>query len=269
MRRLPLTDEQKDVVTSQAPLVFVESVPGSGKTTVAAKRFGILRYHQHANDPRGVVAVSFARSAVAELRRRTRRRWGGRTTSRPNGVMTMDALHRGVVEFLLRTGTIQWPGGIITPKLIDSWARQRGASRVSPTGPRNQRWELALNGTTVAIDYRAVESPCWGMQYAKRQDYVDSLTEGVCTHDEIRQLVGVALGRPDLRLAIDDYLSRSFAHLVVDEAFDLNGLDTLVVRRAIESGVGITLVGDPWQALYEWRGARPDMVHQLLADYSA
>lgn len=179
----------------------------------------------------------------------------------------MDALHRGVVEFLLRTAEIQWPGGIVTPKLIDSWARQRGASRVSPTGPRNQRWELALNGTTIAINYRAVDSPCWGMQYAKRQDYVDSLTEGVCTHDEIRQLVGLALGRPQLRGAIDDYLSRSLAHLVVDEAFDLNGLDTLLVRRAIESGVGITLVGDPWQALYEWRGARPDMVHQLLADH--
>lgn len=255
-------------MTSRAPLVFVESVPGSGKTTVAAERFGVLRHHQLAHDPRGVVAVSFARSAVAELRRRTRRRWGGRTTTRPNGVMTMDALHRGVVEFLLRTGKVLWPGGIVTPKLIDSWARQRGASRVSPTGPRNQRWELALNGTTVAIDYRAVEAPCWGMQYAKKQDYVDSLVEGVCTHDEIRQLVGAALGRPGLRSAIDGYLSRSLAHLVVDEAFDLNGLDTLVIRRAIESGVEVTLVGDPWQALYEWRGARPDMVNQLLADHS-
>ncbi len=55
--------------------------------------------------------------------------------------------------------------------------------------------------------------------------------------------------------------------MIIDEAFDLNGLDTLVVRRAIESGVGVTLVGDPWQALYEWRGAQPDMVHALLRDY--
>jgi DNA helicase II / ATP-dependent DNA helicase PcrA len=267
MRRLSLTDEQKDVATTPSPLVFVESVPGSGKTAVAAERLGVLRHTHLAQDPRGVVAVSFARSAVAELRRRTRRRWGDRTISRPNGVMTMDALHRGIVEFLLRTGTIRWPGGIVTPKLIDSWARQRGASQISPAGPRNQRWELALRGTTVVIDYRPVESPCWGMLFAKKEDYVESLIEGVCTHDEVRQLVGVALGRPDLRGAIDDYLHRSLAHLIVDEAFDLNGLDTLVVRRAIESGVGVTLVGDPWQALYEWRGARPDMVHRLLADY--
>lgn len=268
MRRPPPTDEQKRIATSPAPLVFVESVPGSGKTTVVAERFGVLRHHRLAADPRGVVAVSFARSAVSELRRRVKRRWGSRTTARPNAVMTMDGLHRGVVEFFLRTGAIHWPGEILAPKLIDSWARQKGASRVSPSGPRSQRWELALNGTTVAIQYRVVESPCWGMQYPKKQDYVDSLTQGVCTHDEIRQLVGLALGRPELRNAIDSYLTRSLAHLLVDESFDLNGLDSLLVRRAIESGVPVTLVGDPWQALYEWRGARPDMVHQLLADYS-
>jgi DNA helicase-2/ATP-dependent DNA helicase PcrA len=106
------------------------------------------------------------------------------------------------------------------------------------------------------------------MMYAKKTDFVESLTDGVCTHDEIRQIVGVALGHADLRSAIDEYLARSLVHLIVDEAFDLNGLDARLVRRVVESGVSVTLVGDPWQALYEWRGARPDMVHQLLHDYA-
>ena len=264
----PLTDDQKRVVASQAPLIFVESVPGSGKTTVAAERFGVLRHARQGVDPRGVIAVSFARSAVAELRGQIHAKWGSRTAARPNMVSTMDGLHRSVVEFLLRTERIHWPGGIVRPRLIDSWARQRGASRISVTGPRNQRWELALNGITLAVDYRPVDAPCWGMSYANRSHYTDSLREGVCTHDEIRQIVGLALGRPELRDTIGDYLSRSVAHVIVDEAFDLNGLDALFVRRAVESGVGVTLVGDPWQALYEWRGARPDMVYQLLQDYS-
>jgi DNA helicase-2/ATP-dependent DNA helicase PcrA len=268
MPRHRLTDEQKRVVASNASLIFVEAVPGSGKTTVAVERFGVLRHARYGADPRGVRAVSFARSAVAELRRRVHSRWGGRTATMPNNVSTMDGLYRDVVEFLLRTDRIRWPGGIVMPRLIDSWARQRGASRISVSGPRNQRWEFALNGITLAVAYRAVDSPCWGMLFAQKADYTDSLREGICTHDEVRQLVGLALGRPELRDAIGDYLSRSIAHLIVDEAFDLNGLDALLVRRAIESGVGVTLVGDPWQALYEWRGARPDMVHRLLHDYS-
>ncbi len=186
-------------MASTAALLFVESVPGSGKTTVAAERFGVLRHTRYADDPRGVVAVSFARSAVAELRGRIMRRWGVRTIARPNHVTTMDGLHRQLVEFLLRTGRIQWPGGIVRPTILDSWARQRGATRISDRGPRNQRWELALHGERLGIDYRVVSLPCWGMSYGKKQDYVNSLVEGVCTHDEIRQLVGLALGRNDLR----------------------------------------------------------------------
>jgi DNA helicase-2/ATP-dependent DNA helicase PcrA len=268
MARHRLTDEQKVVAASSAPLVFVESVPGSGKTTVAAERFGVLRHYVHRDDQRGIVAVSFARSAVAELRGRIEHRWGTRTVAVPNWVTTMDGLHRAIVEFLLHTGRVRWPGGIMRPRLIDSWARQRGASRITVGSERNQRWELALSGDTLAVAFRVVETTCWGMAYAKRSDYVDALSDGVCTHDEIRQIVGLALGRPVLRTAIDEYLARSFVHLIVDEAFDLNGLDALIVRRAIESGIGITLVGDPWQALYEWRGARPDMVYRLLADHS-
>jgi DNA helicase II / ATP-dependent DNA helicase PcrA len=202
-----------------------------------------------------------------ELRDRVGRRWGSRALAANNAITTMDRLHRAVVEFLLRTGRLHWPGGIVRPRLIDSWARQRGATRISVSGPRNQRWELGLNGDSLALTYRPVEAPCWGMMYANRHAFVDSLVEGICTHDEIRQIVGAALGRPDLRAAVDEYLGRSLAHLIVDEVFDLNGLDALVVRRVIESGVPVTLVGDPWQALYEWRGARPDMVHQLLHDY--
>jgi DNA helicase-2/ATP-dependent DNA helicase PcrA len=265
--RKPLTDDQKRASATREPLVFVESAPGSGKTTVAAERFGVLRYAHHRSDPRGVIAVSFARTAADELRKRIDQRWGSKTTQSPNRATTMDGLHRAVVDFLMRTDRIRWPGTFAKLNVIDSWERQRGAIRVRPGSERNQRWELALNGDELRLDYRTVDASCWGMAYAKRQDYKDQLLDGVCTHDEIRQLVGLALGRPDLRTAIDEFLSRSYAHLIVDEAFDLNGLDAVLVRRAIETGVGVTLVGDPWQALYEWRGARPEEVRELLTDY--
>lgn len=179
----------------------------------------------------------------------------------------MDGLHRCVVEFMLLTNLITWPGEVRRPQVIDSWARQRGAARVRPAGQQKQRWELGLNGTTLAAAYRPVDRPCWGMPHKNRDDWVQNLVEGICTHDEIRQIVGLALGNPGLRAEIDAHLARTYHHLIVDEAFDLDGLDSLLVRRCIESGMGVTLVGDPWQALYEWRGARPDMVHKLLTDY--
>ena len=44
MPRLPLTDEQKKASTSRDRRLFIEANPGSGKTTVAAERYGILRF---------------------------------------------------------------------------------------------------------------------------------------------------------------------------------------------------------------------------------
>ncbi|MEM7093704.1 MAG: UvrD-helicase domain-containing protein [Actinomycetota bacterium] len=268
MSRPTLSDDQRSALLNTSRLSFVESAPGSGKTTVAVERFGVLHHaRSDRSEPRGILSVSFARSATAELRIRAAARWGTRSLHLPNRVTTMDGLHRCVVEFLLLTDLITWPGDVKRPQVIDSWARQRGATRIRPSGRQNQRWELGMNGTTLAADYRQVDSPCWGMPYKNKADWVQNLVDGVCTHDEIRQIVGVALGNRDLRAQIDAYLSRTYHHLIVDEAFDLNGLDALLVRRCIDSGMAVTLVGDPWQALYEWRGARPDMVHKLLKDY--
>ncbi|WP_420637735.1 UvrD-helicase domain-containing protein [Candidatus Poriferisocius sp.] len=268
MSRPRLSVEQRSALLNTSQLSFVESAPGSGKTTVAVERFGVL-HHARSNglEPRGIISVSFARSAVAELRIRTAARWGTRSLHSPNRVATMDRLHRCVVEYLLLTGLVTWPVEVKRPQVIDSWARQRGATRVSPGGQQDQRWEIGMNGTTLAADYRRVERACWGMPYRRKDDWMERLLNGVCTHDEIRQIVGLALGKPDLRHAIDTYLARTYHHLIVDEVFDLNGLDAHLVRRCIEAGLNVTLVGDPWQALYEWRGARPDMVHDLLDDY--
>jgi UvrD/REP helicase N-terminal domain len=48
--------------------------------------------------------------------------------------------------------------------------------------------------------------------------------------------------------------------LVVDEVFDANRLDLAIVELAMESGLEVTIIGDPWQALYGFRGARPEDV---------
>lgn len=72
---LILTEEQKRAATNTANRAYIEAAPGSGKTTVAAERFGVIRYDSAANGA-GIVALSFARSARRELHRRVQRRWG-------------------------------------------------------------------------------------------------------------------------------------------------------------------------------------------------
>jgi DNA helicase II / ATP-dependent DNA helicase PcrA len=65
-----------------------------------------------------------------------------------------------------------------------------------------------------------------------------------------------------------DYVRRrlvaTMRALIVDEVFDANDLDIAIIEAALQAGVAVTLVGDPWQALYVFRGAKPQAVPDLL-----
>ena len=71
--RLPLTEQQRAAAAASAR-VFIEAGPGSGKTTIAAERYGVLRY-EHAGDGHSILAVSFTRSATKDLKGRITGRW--------------------------------------------------------------------------------------------------------------------------------------------------------------------------------------------------
>ena len=70
------------------------------------------------------------------------------------------------------------------------------------------------------------------------------------------------LALTDSRIAtyVRERLGATMRALIVDEVFDANDLDISVIEMAVDAGVAVTLVGDPWQALYVFRGARPEVV---------
>jgi DNA helicase-2/ATP-dependent DNA helicase PcrA len=104
--------------------------------------------------------------------------------------------------------------------------------------------------------------------YTDRDAYLAVLEDGRCTHEEVRSILAAILLRsmPALRDAVTAYLAGSFVHLVVDEAFDMNELDIALVRTMADAGVGVTVVGDPWQSLYEFRGSRPKLMRSLVTE---
>ncbi|WP_344326198.1 UvrD-helicase domain-containing protein [Streptomyces macrosporus] len=57
------------------------------------------------------------------------------------------------------------------------------------------------------------------------------------------------------------HLTQTVRVLVIDEIFDANALDLSLVRLAADAGLDVTVVGDPWQALYGFRGAARALRH--------
>lgn len=117
--RFPLTSEQHAAAFSRAERLYINAAPGSGKTTVAAERFGLQRWERGA-DARRVLGLSFTRSASAELAGRIRRRWGPVALRWPHAIMTIDALHCEILTYLLRSGAINWPGGATDLTVLDT-----------------------------------------------------------------------------------------------------------------------------------------------------
>lgn len=258
-----LTGEQRLAAATSRSNVFIEAGPGTGKTTVSAQRFGVQRFAPaRRHDARAVVAVSFTRAATYNLRRRVQRLWGPAALTWPHRIVTLDTIMCDLLHDLLREQLVIWPNaatlwpdGNVVLDVRDSWASCGG------TVPTRSIYTLFLAGRHVRL--RKGFAP----KYAARvpaDAVVPHMNQGVCTHQDVRDVLVLALQNPTSQARVRQRLGDTMRALIVDEVFDANDLDIAIIEAAITAGVAVTLVGDPWQALYLFRGARPQAVPQLL-----
>ncbi|MYV53729.1 UvrD-helicase domain-containing protein [Streptomyces sp. SID3212] len=249
-----LTPEQLIAAGTPLTRLYIEAAPGSGKTTVSAYRFGVQRFAL-ASDPRAVVAVSFTRSATAELRARVRSTWGRAAINPPHRIVTLDTVVYDLLAHLLHTNKLRWPGGHTELEVLDTWKAHY------PTRYTTREPVVELEGRQIvtAHTYRHAKGNHLG-----QHDFETAVNDGQCTHDNVRAILEQALSVPDITGCLIDYFATTTRALIVDEIFDANSLDLAVVELAAQAGLHITVVGDPWQALYGFRGARPDLVPTLI-----
>jgi len=259
-----LTAEQRLAAATPSTNIFIEAGPGTGKTTVSAQRFGVQRFAaRHRHDSRAVVAVSFTRAATYNLRRRVQRLWGPAALTWPHRIVTLDAVMCDLLHDLLRERLVIWPNmdtlwpdGNIVLDVRDSWASCGG------TLSTRSIYRLYLSGRDVHL--REEFAPTFASRVPAAA-VVPHMLEGTCTHQDVRDILQLALQDPASAERVRRRLGEAMRALIVDEVFDANDLDIAIIESAMAAGVAVTLVGDPWQALYLFRGARPQVVPELLS----
>ncbi len=254
-----LTDEQVLAAAARDRLVNIVSAPGSGKTTIAAERFGFQRYLPA--DGRGVLGLSFNRAAIAELRSRVDARWGQDCVSVPHQVMTLDQLHVELLQRLLDAELVHWPNGLKELEVRDDYRGVEGFRFLRP--PNNYLRVAALNTQRDVVSRsRKVEQPTTGIGNVAAHDAI--LAAGIVSHEDVRSVLMHAMQESELREFAASWLASNYRAIIIDEVYDAAQLDLNVAYLAAESGLSVTLIGDPWQALYKWRGATPTEVQRLL-----
>ena len=203
-----------------------------------------------------MIAVSFTRAATSELRSRVQRLWGSSTIRLPHRIVTLDTLICDLVHALLANGLVVWPGGHVALHVVDTW------KVLTATGFSDQ--VVVVTGRTAGKSACGSLEPKLARLGRSPAKSRQKLNEGTCTHEDLRMVLADCLEDQELRAVLVRHLEATTRTVIVDEVFDANGLDLNIVELVCAAGLDVTLIGDPWQALYRFRGARPDLVPDLV-----
>lgn len=254
-----LNDMQLLAAASEDHCVFIEAIPGSGKTVVAVERFGIARYV--GEDERGVLAIAFNVAAVALLKSRIRERWGSGCLSFPHNVCTFDQMYRELIHFLVESGHIHWSDYYVG---LDVREDYRGC--LGYFDGVNGSFELSLDDSRTLIVSPCVNAGPSSSGFESRDAMWEIVRCGVISYNDMRSIIDCI--RQDRRLTniVIGWLKRCYRCIIVDEAYDMNDSNLWFVDLCFRAQLDITVVGDPWQALYGWRDAVPDLIEQYVED---
>jgi len=250
-----LNPAQRLAVTHEGPPLIVQAGPGTGKTRALVHRVAYLLQHRRV-PPESILALTFTRRAAEEMAVRVRRL----LPDFPGlDRLTLGTFHALGLKLLSEQGyTRQVADEERRRSLLKEVSRQRGLplaelerqisfAKQALYRPEEVTSEEPFPLSPAFADYEAL------LERENLWDYEDLLARPVRLLQENRSL------RETLRAR--------FRHLLVDEYQDLNEAQYLFFRALAGPGAEIMVIGDPHQAIYGFRGARPEYFSRFQEDW--
>ncbi len=262
-----LNADQRQAVLHQGPPLIVQAGPGTGKTRALTHRLAYLVRHRGV-DPGAILALTFTRQAAAEMETRIQTLLAGTPGLARLTIKTFHALGqqilqdqgdpgRGVADEEQRRGLVKdaakaqhlpfsqlerritgWKQALLYPEDL---------SEPQPPGsPRS----LFDDDSPYLAAFAAYEA---ALRRENLWDY----------EDLIARPARLLTCSPEVR---ETYRTR-FRHLLVDEYQDLNEAQYHLFRQLAGPAAEIMVIGDPDQAIYGFRGARPEYFRRFLDDW--
>jgi superfamily I DNA/RNA helicase len=266
MTRADLSGAQDILATYDAGNLAVEAVPGAGKTSVIVRRLEHLV--ESGVPPERILALTFSRRAVRELRDRIGRSLPGvsgridvRTfhgfasrllgIDRP-GFTSGRLVERPVAELVLREAFSSTEARGFASRVLRSPSFVRDAERYIADLVRageSVRAELARDGSDRLRDLIAVSDRLSQL----RRDL------GIADYDDLVARATALATDPSSR--VHAWLNDRYDHVLVDEFQDTDPQQVKLVQ-ALDATV--FAVGDPAQAIYGFRGAARDAIERAV-----
>ena len=250
-----LNEAQRLVVTHRGAPLIVQAGPGTGKTRALTHRLAYLLKDRQ-TPPESILALTFTRRAAEEMAQRVR-------TLLPDfpGLdrLTVGTFHALGLKLLSEEGTVrQVADEARRLALVKTVAAERGL----PLARLDRQISAAKQALRYPEDFSAADDPGFAKAFAAYEALL--AREGLWDYEDL-------LARP-LRLLEENRTVRRayrerYRHLLVDEYQDLNEAQYRLFRFLAGPAAEILVIGDPHQAIYGFRGAKPEYFSRFQEDW--
>lgn len=265
-----LNDRQNEAMRYIDGPLLVLAGAGSGKTSVITQKIAYL-VRDCGIAARHITAVTFTNKAAREMRERVGRILQG-PEARGLSISTFHTLGLNIIRKEHRSAGLkssfsifdsQDAEALIRDLLIQSHGSDGDQSKVIQQ--RISHWKNEL--ITPAQAQAQAEDASDVLASAAFLRYQEALQayNAVDFDDLIGMPVHLFRDHPEVL----ERWQRKIHYLLVDEYQDTNGAQYELVKQLIGQRGGLTVVGDDDQSIYAWRGARPENLGQLQADFPA
>ncbi len=260
-----LNTQQQQVVMHPQGSQIVRAGPGTGKTRTLLERILYLISHRQI-EPSRILAITFSNRAAAEI--------DERITSRSdrindNNAVCVTTFHK--LGFMMLREHFDILGFDALPSVIsDTDNKQRFQLLCTLNAPTNTSCDFSdiekeaiarISAESVIphpADFLASIDPRFG-EYAQRRyhegmiDYLDLLLFPLYLLSGFEK--------------IRERWSRKWSCIFVDEYQDINTLQYRLLSLLQNETTHMCAIGDPWQAIYAFRGSSPEFFQRFRQDY--
>lgn len=272
-----LTDEQRAIITAGYEHAVITAVAGSGKTSTLAWRIRFLLEQGH--DPDRMLVLMFNRSARVDFERKLQEVCDRSGLALPE-IRTYHAMGLRLYKRFVREGYL--PGfseKILTEQEIafQAWLLTR---RLAPEDLadeiRRNKKEFVETATgfidLVKTGLSPAEVVFEELGYSDKHRYLIDLFHGFEQWRKGQGRISYAdmLYEPVMAIHQNAPLQRLVGNkmdlILVDEYQDTNEIQHLLLRYVAGDRARVTVVGDPDQTIYEFRGAKPEFILRRFSD---
>lgn len=266
---ITLSDEQRAYLKASGK-VILNACPGSGKTTTVAHKLHYLiqNWENNFSKNSGILCLSFTNVAKNEIAEKFKE-IDGFSLPYPNLILTIDSFVNSYVT-LPFAHKVKDIGKRY--RIIDDMSSLRRIFE-SNWSLKSKFSNLLYKFDPSKIDYTITNGIVWDghdksgeadfMEYGKAIKKTQFSYGLLKTSDSALFAYHILKRYP----RIAKYLAAKFPYLIIDEAQDTSEIQHSILEILYTEGLkNIDLVGDPYQCLYQWRDASPELFLQKFDD---